>query len=543
MTAVVKPNISSEIAKIYRAAIESQTTNAYFFLGKVTSWEDSDLGGSGIYDDASPPPPRTSQSYEVETRRNIISLQKAGISNTSLAIRRYDWSAGTVYDMYDPRYSNDTPAPSGATNLAESNMFVLTDDFNLYKCIYNNEGAASTVKPTGTGTDYIALSDGYVWKFMKSISINERNQFLSTNFVPVSDVVDGGFFDGEIGFAINSGGSGYAGDNTILTVSGDGSGADLEAVVTSGSISNVIVKNGGTGYTTAIIDITTPDSAKAQGTGADIDAVINQISTQNSQTDVQLAAVDGEISIISISNGGTGYTTATATITGDGSGANVTPIITGGVITGFTYTNRGSGYNNATVTITGDGSGFQGEVILAPTNGHGFSLVNESFPVAIAAYVSGLDEQVQGFDITADYRQLGIVLNPIRYNENNVSNYVEKVTSASATPCYLFTNSNILAANYTTPEKVLDSDNNEYVVVEVQDGSMVLQALSDVEPAGGVSLITQTVPATTVVVDSDGQITNPTFDRSTGSILYIDNRIPFNRGTNQIINLRTFLEF
>ena len=543
MPAIIKPTISSEIAKIYLSAIQAQTTNSYFILGKTTAWTDSDLGGGGIYNDANPPTPETSAAYEQETRKNIVSLQKAGISNTSLAIARYNWASGTTYDMYDTRYSSASPAPSGATNLSEARMFVLTDEFHLYKCIDNNNRAPSTVKPSGTTTSYLTLSDGYVWKYMKTVSVGERNQYLSPNFTPVSDIVSLGFYDGQIGFTINNGGSGYVSDNTVLTVSGDGSAADLQAVITSGSITNVVVNDPGTGYSSATIDITTPDSAKAQGINGAIDAVINQITTQNNQTNVQLAAVDREVSAISITNGGSGYTTATATIVGDGSNAALSPVLSGGAVTGFTITNRGSGYSVATVAVVGDGAGFQGDVIIAPTNGHGFSLVGDSFPTAIAAFVPGIDNPIQTMEVTTDYHQLGIVLDPIQYNVNDISNFVDKVTIPTATPCYLVTNPTVVASNYTAGEKLLDSSSNEFIAVAVEDGKMLVQALSSTEPVSGITLATQGVPPINVVIDSAGEITAPTYDRNSGSILYIDNRVPFSKGQDQIVNLRTFLEF
>lgn len=63
---------------------------------------------------------------------------------------------------------------------------------------------------------------------------------------------------------------------------------------------------------------------------------------------------------ITISNGGTGYTSApTVTFTGDGTGAEATAFIDGsGVVTSIDITNPGSGYTSApSVVFTGDGSG------------------------------------------------------------------------------------------------------------------------------------------------------------------------------------------
>lgn len=60
---------------------------------------------------------------------------------------------------------------------------------------------------------------------------------------------------------------------------------------------------------------------------------------------------------IDIVNSGTGYTTATVTISGDGIGATATASIINGRITSIEVTNKGIGYSRATITITGNGSG------------------------------------------------------------------------------------------------------------------------------------------------------------------------------------------
>lgn len=66
----------------------------------------------------------------------------------------------------------------------------------------------------------------------------------------------------------------------------------------------------------------------------------------------------GQVTYIKVTNGGSGYTTATVSITGSGSGATATAFIAGGVIIGIAVTAGGSGYGSGTVaTIAGDGSG------------------------------------------------------------------------------------------------------------------------------------------------------------------------------------------
>lgn len=62
--------------------------------------------------------------------------------------------------------------------------------------------------------------------------------------------------------------------------------------------------------------------------------------------------------------GGSGYTTASVSISGDGSGATGTATVSGGKVTKVTVTNAGSGYTTATATITGDGTGATATVTL-----------------------------------------------------------------------------------------------------------------------------------------------------------------------------------
>lgn len=65
------------------------------------------------------------------------------------------------------------------------------------------------------------------------------------------------------------------------------------------------------------------------------------------------------VNSITIESGGTGYTTATILIEGDGYGAFATATITSGVITAINLEDKGVGYTWAVATVIGDGSGAQ----------------------------------------------------------------------------------------------------------------------------------------------------------------------------------------
>ena len=71
------------------------------------------------------------------------------------------------------------------------------------------------------------------------------------------------------------------------------------------------------------------------------------------------AALAGQVTWLTVSEGGSGYTQASITITGDGQGAQATALVRGGAVIGFRLTSGGSGYTVAQATISGDGLGAQ----------------------------------------------------------------------------------------------------------------------------------------------------------------------------------------
>jgi hypothetical protein len=78
----------------------------------------------------------------------------------------------------------------------------------------------------------------------------------------------------------------------------------------------------------------------------------------------------GKVRAITVSTGGTGYTSATAIVTGPDWGGTLPTLITqvaGGAVTGVTVVDGGSGYSSApTVTIIGDGSGATATATVSP---------------------------------------------------------------------------------------------------------------------------------------------------------------------------------
>jgi len=79
-----------------------------------------------------------------------------------------------------------------------------------------------------------------------------------------------------------------------------------------------------------------------------------------------VATSAGEVSYLTATSGGTGYTTASVTFVGVGSNAQATAMVYGGSVIGFRVTNNGTGYASGSTdcVISGDGSGATATVIV-----------------------------------------------------------------------------------------------------------------------------------------------------------------------------------
>jgi hypothetical protein len=136
-------------------------------------------------------------------------------------------------------------------------------------------------------------------------------------------------------------GSGYSNTSppVLVVIDATGSGAVLRPSVSGGKYTSVAVTQGGSNYTNPTIK---PANG---GSGASITCVCS--------------GTDGVIQSVTVANGGTNYYgNVTLTPPGNGSGAQLVPVISNGVIQSVNIINGGSGYSGTSVSISQDsGSG------------------------------------------------------------------------------------------------------------------------------------------------------------------------------------------
>lgn len=236
---------------------EASNTVIYFYIG----------GPSPFTNDLTPPTPiLTTANIEYTPWEDMIAMKRVQPSDVSHVIPRYNWTANTVYVAFDDK----------TTTLTSDQFYVLTDEYDVYKCLNNNGSTQSTVKPTGSSTSPFSTADGYLWKFMYHVTTGDALKFLTTNYMPVKKLdsddssaqwdVQQAAIDGAVHrIKVTSGGSGYATAPSVV-ITGDGSGANATAVLTSNAVSSIIVNNIGSGYTRAVVSFSGGGGANAAAT-------------------------------------------------------------------------------------------------------------------------------------------------------------------------------------------------------------------------------------------------------------------------------------
>lgn len=256
-------------AKQFKESVsEPSSSNVYLTFGRCFAWAN----------EASPAVANTSVSYFYDSWNNMIGGKRITGNDIRHCIPRFNWTTNTVYYAYDDRTDSRT------LKNANTAFYVVTDDWNVYKCLANNYGANSTSKPTSisTVTDF-QTADGYVWKYMYTVTAEERLRFVTNNYIPVKtlSVSDGSLQWGVQNNATSGAihnilltnvGAGYTANDIYIRIVGDGQDANAYAVrnLTTNTISTIVIDNKGINYTYANVTI-----GSATGNSATARAIIS----------------------------------------------------------------------------------------------------------------------------------------------------------------------------------------------------------------------------------------------------------------------------
>ena len=498
MAAIITEKFRLHNAAQFEESFTESSSNVYYlFIGKSTPFTSGTSGGS----DASPPTPIDGPTDEYYAWDDMVAAKNIGSNSVQRVIPRRNWANGTTYDMYKPTYSSTSTSTSGASNLYDSTFYFLTADYRAYKVLDNNGGTAySGTEPTSTTTAPFS-SGGYVLQYMYTLSAGQINNFLTADFMPVStdSTVSAAATDGAIDSIIVTAGSGYTNGTYYAAVYGDGTSQGTS----SGAIIRITVAN---------------NAIQAFGLTAGTDTTIHAA--------------------------GTGYTYGTV--------------------------NLGSGYTFSDAALSSasamGGSGGAVSVVIGPKGGHGFNAVEElgGHYVMMATTLTA----AEGDDITTenDFRKLGIVVDPNTFGTTSVASvatarltYAVKLTSQSGT---YDGDEKISQAPTGAIGKVGEGDSSNSILYYTQErfgdygtngttgGYVAFSGANVITGATSGATGTPDAAADSAVTLSGGNTVtfsdgyaNPELAADSGDIIYLENRKPISRSSDQIEDIKVIVEF
>lgn len=296
------PNIITNKLRIinsdaFAERISSQPT--YIYIGKSTAWPDDQV----------PPNPIDCDLERSNLFKNILALKRIPEESKGSVVPRVDWTSGVVYDSFNDQIDM---IDDRKQNGDKYSFYVLNDEFNVYKCLSNNSGAYSISKPTSQQLTPFQTPDGYVWKYMYTIRSVDVFNYMTQDWIPIYTIdandgstqwqvqesaIEGAIYD----VTINNGGLSYNPSNVpVVTITGDGTGftAIVELNLNNGAVNRVIVTNPGSGYTTATISL----SNVGAGSGAMFTPIMSPVGGHGKDARLELGGVH---KMIKVNLGGT----------------------------------------------------------------------------------------------------------------------------------------------------------------------------------------------------------------------------------------------
>ena len=300
MSAIITDQFRILNASNFVESVEN-TNNSYYVTVSLPNPITSPVGyGRSDNWNENPPAPVDSFAYNSHAGDVVLYGKKITSANIRRIVRKIEWTAGTRYEMYRDDYSIENPAPlSNASRLYDANYYVMNEDFRVYICIENGssgknpKGNVSQDEPKFTDLEPSRAGDsgdGYIWKYLFTISPSDIIKFDSTEYITVPnswltstdaqirsvrESGDATINENQIKTVyIDKEGSNYAnGLGQEFAILGDGTGGKVRVDVEGGKITNTVVTSGGKDYNYALVDLGAINSSTT-GTSAKLVPVI-----------------------------------------------------------------------------------------------------------------------------------------------------------------------------------------------------------------------------------------------------------------------------
>lgn len=492
---------------------EAADTNMYLFIGRVTPWAD----------ETNPPTPTdTVTNTRFDSWRSMLGAKKIPSGDITFATERNNWTTATVYQEY-----TDTDV-----DLYANNFFVMTEDYNVYKCLYNHKGAASTVKPTGQATTTLSTSDGYKWKFMYNISTADALKFITTNFIPVKTLSAN---DGSVQWTVQSAASNGAIDVVDVTTNGSGYVGHI-GTAQAGAAGTITLASGASAsddvYVNSSVYIT-------GGTGSGQLRLIDDYAGSTKVADVSVNFSPAP------DNTSTYVVGPTITIAGDGStDATAYANVNSGAVNQVIMINAGADYSTANVTISANSTNGSGAVAvprIPPPNGHGSDPVGELGGHNVIMNVKLTGNEANTLPVTNDFRVIGLLRDPLTAGslEANATNYDTTTRLTLSAVSGGWTSDELITGGTSNASgRVVKYSNTVAGGFGATTGMLHLIDVDGTFQAA--ETITGNGSSTTATV---GSLTYSDLKHYTGDVIYLENRPAIARSSDQIEDIKLVVKF
>ena len=486
MTAIITEKFRLHNASQFVESFSEASPTVYYMgLGRPQSFATATRGDSRTDNegtDTTPLTPVDSVSDEFYAFDDMLAAKRITTSDVSFAIPRRNWTTGTIYDYYRHDYGNRI---TGTTNTQSANSGAT----NLFDATF-----------------YVLNSNNDVYKVL------DNNGNAQSTVEPT-------------------------GTSTSILTTGDGYKWKYMYSLSASQQVNFL--------------------------STDFMAVATN-STVSSE------AVDGAINIVKIKTAGSGGSDgshASVPIRGDGSSGACTVTVSSGAVTAVTVTNVGSGYTFAYIRVSDivaagatSLSGTELDVIIEPKGGHGFDAVNElgGFFVMTNTNFEGAETSNSGdFNTTNDFRRVSIIKDPKSGGSAATATTLRGVKAIllSGSPGTFTVDEKITQATTGAVGRVVEFDSTNKILYYIQtrftnfglDTNGNLTAFSGTNTITGAdSGATGTPSSSTSTVDSVSFTSGyaaAELDADSGDVVYLENRAPINRASDQTENVKLVIEF
>jgi hypothetical protein len=489
MPAIITNKFRIHNSEQFTESFSEASSNTYYLaIGRPQGFGTSTRGDSRTDNegtDAAPLTPADSVQEEFFTFDDLLAAKKIASSDVSYVIPRRNWTTSTIYDYYRQDYGNRITGTTTTQSSYSGATSLYDATFYVMSSAYNvykcldNNSNAASTTEP-TGTSTSVLTTADGYKWKYMYTLSATQQ---TNFLST----------------------------------------DFMAVSTNATVS--------------------------------------------------AAAVDGAVRIVKIKSTGSGGTTGTFTgisIRGDGSSGTVSVTVSGGVITAVTVTNVGSGYTFAYIRnsdiVTAGATGLTGaelDVIIEPKGGHGFDAVKElgGFYVMLNTNFEGTESSNTGdFTVTNDFRKICLIRDPFSSGSAASATTLRGTKAirfaASPAPGTFQVDEEINQATTGAVGKVVEWDATNRILhyIQTRFNDEGVDSNGNLTAFSGANVVTGQTSNATGTPSSTGSETadNITFtsgysaseiDADKGDIIYIENRSPITRASDQTENVKLIIEF